>query len=116
MPMTKRISENNQARHQRHWQAHVNAAEKSGLSRAEYCRRYNLSYHTMTYWKRKLSRSNNCQTTLVPVTLPAALVRKGREHNQAELQIILPGKMSVAVGNDFSPATLRRLLTVLETR
>ena len=114
--MTKRISENNQARHQRRWQAHVNAAEKSGLSRAEYCRRYNLSYHTMTYWKRKLSRSNNRHATLVPVTLPAALMRNGGQHNQAELQIILWGKMSVAVGDNFSPATLSRLLTVLENR
>ena len=114
--MTKRISGENQANHQRRWQAHVNAAEKSGLSRAEYCRRYNLSYHTMTYWKRKLSRSNNRQATLVPVTLPAALMRNGGQHNQAELQIILPGKLSVAVGNNFSPDTLNKLLTVLEKR
>ena len=114
--MTKRISENNQARHQRRWQAHVNAAEKSGLSRAEYCRQYNLSYHALTYWKRKLSRSNNRQATLVPVTLSTALVRNSEQHNQAGLQIILPGKMSVAVGDNFSPATLSRLLTVLENR
>ena len=114
--MTNRISEDNQARHQRRWQAHVNAAEKSGLSRAEYCRQYNLSYHTMTYWKRKFSRSNNCHATLVPVTLPSALMRNGGQHNQPELQIILPGKMSVAVGDNFSPATLSRLLTMLETR
>ena len=114
--MTNRISENNQARHQRRWQAHVNAAEKSGLSRAEYCRRYNLSYHTMTYWQRKLSRCNNRQATLVPVALSTALVRNSEQHNQAGLQIILPGKMSVVVGDNFSPATLSRLLTVLENR
>ena len=114
--MSKRITEDNQARHQRRWHAHVNAAEKSGLSRAEYCRRYNLPYHAMTYWQRKLSRSNNRQATLVPVTLPAALMRNGRQHNQTELQIILQGKMSVAVGDNFSPATLSRLLTVLENR
>lgn len=116
MPMAKRIIENNQAKHQRRWQAHVNALAKSGLSRAEYCRQHNLSYHAMNYWQQKLSRSNNSQTTLVPVTLPAALIRNNGQHNQAELQIILPGKMSVAVGNNFSAATLRRRLTVLETR
>jgi len=114
--MTKQISRDNLASHRRRWQAHVIAAEKSGLSRAEYCRRYDLSYHAMTYWKRKLSRSNNRQATLVPVTLPAALMRNGGQHNQAELQIILPGKVTVAVGNNFSPATLSRLLTVLEKR
>jgi hypothetical protein len=113
--MAKRIRENHQASHQRRWQAHVTAAEKSGLSRAEYCRRYNLSYHAMTYWKRKLVRPNGRKASLVPVTLPATLMRNGW-HNQAELQIILPGKMSVSVGDNFSPVTLNRLLTVLENR
>jgi hypothetical protein len=113
--MTKRIREDHQARHQRRWQAHVTAAEKSGLSRAEYCRRYNLSYHAMTYWKRKLVRSNSRKASLVPVTLPAALTKNGW-HSQEELQIILPGKISVSVGDNFSPATLNRLLSVLENR
>ena len=115
--MSKGIETDHQASQQRRWQAHVNAAEKSGLSRAEYCRRNNLSYHAMAYWKRKLSRSNNRhQATLVPVTLPAALMRNGDQHEQAELRILLPGRMSISVGDNFSPATLMRLLTVLENR
>lgn len=114
--MTKRISGENQAKRQRRWQAHVNALEKSGLNRTEYCSQHNLSYHALTYWKRKLSRPSSNKTTLVPVTLPVALMRNGGQHNQAELQIILSEKVSVAVGNNFSPATLSRLLTVLENR
>lgn len=114
--MTNRISGDNQSGHRRRWQAHVNAAEKSGLSRAEYCRQHNLSYHAMIYWQRKLSKSNNRKTTLVPLNLPAALVQNGGQHNQAELRIILQGEMSVAVGDNFSPDTLGRLLTVLENR
>ena len=115
--MTKRSSEGNQTNHQRHWQAHVNALGKCGLSRAEYCRQHNLSYHALGYWQKKLSSSPSSNTTtLVPVNLPAALMRNSRQQNQAELQIILPGKMSVAVGDNFSPATLIRLLTVLENR
>ena len=114
--MTKPIRDDHQASHQLRWQTHINAAEKSGLSRAKYCRRYNLSYHTMTYWQRKLAKSNGGKTTLVPVTLPTALLRNGGQHNHAELKVLLPGKMSVAVGDNFSPATLNRLLTVLENR
>ena len=49
--MTKRISGENQAKRQRRWQAHVNALEKSGLNRTEYCSQHNLSYHALTYWK-----------------------------------------------------------------
>ena len=32
------------------------------------------------------------------------------------LRVILPGKMSIAVEDNFSPATLKKLLTVLESR
>ena len=114
--MTKKIRGDKQASLRRRWKAHVNAAEKSGLSRAEYCRRYHLSYHAMTYWQRKPARSNGDKATLVPVTLSDALMRNGGPNNHAELKILLPGKMSVAVGDNFSPATLNRLLTVLENR
>jgi hypothetical protein len=102
-----------QARNRRHWEAHLRAAEKSGLSRAEYCRRHNLSYHAMTYWHKRLSRENSRQA-FVPVKM--ALIRNEAHRDESGLKIILPGKMSVAVGDDFSAATLDRLLTVLESR
>ncbi len=31
------------------WLCHVEAQKKNGLNRTEYCKQYNLSYHTMTY-------------------------------------------------------------------
>ena len=98
----------------RHWQAHVKAQQQSGLSRAEYCRQHNLSYHALTYWQKKFARpSSSSATTLVPVSLRTEPVRKVF---YPELQLILPGKISVAVGDNFSPATLSKLLTVLENR
>ena len=114
--MTKRIGEDKQKSHQRRWQAHVKAIAQSGLSRAEYCRRHNLSYHALAYWQRKFSQPTSTTTTLVPITLQTDAGQKARQHDQAELQINLPGKMSIAVGDNFSPATLNRLLTVLEHR
>ncbi len=50
-----------QSRNRKHWEAHLKAAAKSGLSRAEYCRRHNLSYHAMGYWHKRLSRENDQQ-------------------------------------------------------
>jgi len=114
--MTKKTSGNKHSCSQRHWQAHVNALKQSGLSRTEYCRQHNLSYHALTYWCRKLSRPNSSEATLVPVTL-----RYNRGHNlvqpaRAALKVILPGRLSVEVGDNFSPATLTRLLATLESR
>ena len=110
--MTKPISKD-QVRNRRRWQAHLNAVEKSGLSRAEYCRRHNLSYHAMGYWQKRLSKESSRQK-FVPVKM--ALIRNEDHQDETGLRIILPGELSVSVGNNFSPATLDRLLTVLENR
>jgi hypothetical protein len=111
--MTRRTTQSNKTSY-RHWQAHVKAFAQSGLSRAEYCRQHNLSYYAMIYWQRKLSRNSN-SLTLVPVALHVS-EKNNSVSARAELQLILPGKATIAVGDNFSPATLNRLLSVLENR
>ncbi len=111
--MTKPINNEDQAKNRSRWQAHLNASAKSGLSRAEYCRRQNLSYHAMGYWHRKLSRENRKQK-FVPVNM--AVIRNNSQPDKPGLSVILPGKLSIAVEENFSPATLKKLLSVLETR
>ena len=67
-------SKKNHSRH--YWQNHVRTHLESTLSRAEYCRRYNLSYHALSYWQRKLSKPSPLPTALVPVPdLNPALTR-----------------------------------------
>ena len=101
-----------------HWKAHVGALKQSGLPRAEYCRQHKLSYHTLTYWQRKLSTTQvtSKETTLVPIPFKAFINQGNVEPARAALKIILPDKIAVEVGENFSPATLIRLLAVLERR
>ena len=114
--MTKHTTQDKRIHNQRHWQAHVKALGKSGLNRTEYCRQHNLSYHAMAYWHRKLSSQNNNSTTLVPVSLPSNFPDRIVKARQAELKIILPGEVTIAVGDSFMPTTLTRLLATLEKR
>lgn len=115
--MTKQISRREkQRRNQRHWQAHVKALQQSGLSRAEYRRQHNLSYHALTYWHRKLSGPSSSVSTLVPVALSHGMSQAFPRLDRAALRVILPGRLSVEVGDTFSPATLLRLLAALENR
>ncbi len=117
--MTRQNNEDCQSLSQRHWQAHVTAQKKSGLSRAEYCRQHQLSYHASTYWNKKLSKSKvSCrQTTLVPVTLGPSIRRENPlVAVQSTLKIILPDKIAVEVSDNFSPVTLSRLLATLERK
>ena len=111
--MTKATNTEEQTRNRRRWQAHLNAAEKSGLSRAEYCRRHNLSYHAMGYWYRKFSKKE-CGQTFVPFNM--SIIRRDVQEYKPGLRLLLPGKISIAVEDNFSAATLEKLLTVLENR
>ena len=103
---------------QRQWQAHVQAFRRSGLSRAEYCRRQNISYHALGYWQRKLSGPGAIGTVpaLVPVALAGNITSPFSSPGRAALRVILPGRLAIEVGDGFSPATLNRLLATLEGR
>ena len=114
--MTKRTGRNKQSCNPRHWQAHVKALKQSGLSRAEYCRQHTLSYHALTYWYRKLSRPSSSEATLVTVPFGRSMGQNPIQPDRAALKVILPGRLSVEVGDNFSPATLTRLLATLTSR
>ncbi len=114
--MTRKCRKNIQSRGQRHWQAHVTALKKSGLSCAEYCRQNQLSYHAATYWQRKLSRPINKETTLVPVAFTPKTMKIPVSAVEATLKVILPDRIAIEVSDNFSQATLTRLLATLEKR
>ena len=115
--MTQLTSLNKQPYRQRHWQAHVNALKQSGMNRAEYSRQHHLSYHALTYWHRKLSRRSSSSSTLVPVPFVRSMGPNSiQQSDRAALKVILPGRMSVEVGDDFLPATLTKLLAILTSR
>jgi len=114
--MTKPSRQADQLRRMRRWQAHITAQKKSGLSRAEYCRQHQLSYHAATYWNRKLSEPISQKTTLVPVTFASSIKIDSMPATRSVLKVILPNKIAVEVDDSFSPTTLAKLLTTLEKR
>jgi len=114
--MTRQSIQENRQRSRQHWQAHISAQMKSGLSRAAYCKENNLSYHAATYWSRKLSQSQSGQeqTNLVPVRFSSNIALNTYQTARSGLKVILPNKIVIEVGDDFSPSTLKKLLTALE--
>jgi len=103
------------------WDFHLRALGESGLSRAEYCRRHNLSARALGYRQRK---QRLAATIPSPAPSPSQLVAvmiPAKESAQsfgapATLHLLLPGNLSIAVGDHFSPQTLNRLLATLEGR
>ncbi len=112
--MTEQNIQENKQRKERHWQAHISVQLKSGLSRAAYCKEHKLSYHVATYWSKKLSEPVKEQTNLVAVRFPSNTVTIPAPSAHSDLKVILPNKIAIEIGNDFSPTILAKLLTVLE--
>lgn len=94
---------------QKIWRTHVNAWQKSGLSRAEYCRQNNLSHHALGYWHKK---SGQVGMTLVPVPL-SVKVSEPQDYIPA-LKVEIGNRFKVEVADGFTPATLTRLIATLE--
>ena len=114
--MAKQSRQVDQLHRMRRWQAHITAQKESGLSRAAYCRQYQLSYHALTYWNRRLSKPVSQETTLVPVTFASSININSTPTARSVLKVILPNKIAVEVDDGFSPTTLTRLLATLEKR
>ena len=96
----------------RFWQAHVRALGGSGLSRREYCRRHQLSYHALTYWVRKLRPAGPRSSLPALVEVPVPLVQRSGPIFRLHLG---QGRL-LEIDSDFEEADLGRLLGVLEQR
>ena len=114
--MAKQSRRADQLRRMRLWQAHITAQKESGLSRAEYCRQHQLSYHAATYWNRRLSQPATQETTLVPVAFSPSIKINSAPATRSVLKVILPNKIAVEVDDSFSPTILTKLLATLERR
>jgi hypothetical protein len=114
--MTTQSNKQSQTGETKKWQAHFAAQAKSGLSRSEYCRRQEISYHAFGYWRRKLSKTAGNNVALVPITVQAMPGRLIDYDGAGDLTLVLPGNISIAVGDNFSGITLDRLLNVLSAR
>ena len=89
------------ARHQS-WSTHVKNWKESGLSQAEYCQRADIKYGTFKTWVFKFKE----KPEFLPVRIIPAKIN-------SEIEIRLPGSLSVIVKKDFEEDLLRRVIKSL---
>jgi hypothetical protein len=107
------------------WNALLNDFRRSGLTQAEFCRRRQISLHSL---RKHLyqpipsnpapsdDRSSACaEQHFLPVTILADPVLS-ISASQPHLQLILSNGRRIAVPLGFDPETLRRLIAVVEER
>ena len=97
------------------WSTHVRSWRKSGLSRAEYCRQHDLSYHALTYWHQRIDPEVSRSISLVPVPVEKAhfLLERSNDENSPTLKLEIRQGFKIEVSDGFSPVTLKRLISTL---
>jgi len=98
------------------WLAHIRAQKKSGLSRAEYCRRHELSCHALTYRQRKCTEPSQAQSLPVPVLTGQIVGRCMVPQQNAGVKILLDDRIAIEITERFSSKALLQVLSALEQR
>jgi len=113
--MTKHQQSNHSKIRRRHWEAHLEACGKSGLSQAEYCRRNNLKSNRFTYWKTKFKNEATPSVKFVPVpTTSNSFSSAMKPSSPAALKLEVAGRFHIEIGEAFVPDTLIKLVATLE--
>jgi hypothetical protein len=107
------------------WNALLNDFRRSGLTQAEFCRRRQISLHTL---RKHLYRplpsdpapsddrsAASADHHFLPVTILADPILS-IPASQSHLELILSNGRRIAVTCGFDPQTLRRLIAVVEER
>jgi len=94
------------------WKAHLKAWQESGLNRAEYCRRHDLSYDAMTYWhyKAKATLPEAAPCSIVPVLS----VQPVKNPSHSPIRIRFRQEFTIELDNEFDEAVLRKVIKALE--
>lgn len=104
----------------RFWRSHLEAWRDSGLSMVAYARQAGISSKSLGYWHGKAKQESSPaaisqRPRLVPVSVAATAASESSTSSDAGLCLVTRKGQRVEITTDFDPATLQRLLTVLET-
>jgi hypothetical protein len=91
------------------WQALIRKWEKSGLSRAVFCRKAKLNPNNFNYWKEQFGRKSHPgeQEGFVQVNSPLLTL------NNPYYEIMIGDSIRIRVSNAFHPFVLKNLVRTL---
>ena len=98
------------------WEKQIKSWKMSGLSKAEYCRRKDISYHTFNYWKKRLKIFQPpSPITLVKLEESQKITSSFQQRpvtSQSPIRFWVKD-FCIEVENNFSPAVLSQLVQTL---
>ena len=95
-----------QSAKQQHWQRHIRAWQRSGLSQAAYCQSQHLSLATFGYWRKRCSAISTAAS--LPAVIPVL-----RETSLSGAQLRSPGGWQILLPAELDANALCKLLARL---
>ena len=94
------------------WEQHVAHFMDSGLSKAQYCREHQLTYHQFIYWVPQFSPLDDDLRPTISASrfLPVALAASAQA---AELEITLPSGVQINGITEYTSALAIQLIAQL---
>ena len=94
------------------WEQHVTQFRDSGLSKAQYCREHQLTYHQFIYWVPQFSPVSDESSTSVTTNrfLPLTLTQSTQP---SELEITLPSGVQINGITEHTSALAIQLISQL---
>ena len=97
------------------YQRHLANWKNTGLSQAEYCRRNGLIRHRFGYWKKKLfTEKGQVEFAVLPVNLLEHNIPCIQDNVSSPLRLMVDSRFSLEIPDQFSQATLTKVLQVLQ--
>ena len=120
-----------------YWTEIIRKYRRSGLTQGRFCQGHGVSYHSLRWWLRRLGTEVTADSprrrkpkAASPKPrepephrfLPVRVIEAGADCRSDDpsrdasspIQLLLPGGRRIAVGVDFDPVTLRRVVATLE--
>ncbi len=97
----------------RFWQVHVRAWARSGLTQNEYCKQNKLKSSRFCYWKKKLRNHQESAVNFVPVPVHCNELQFHNSNKDSGLTLYLHHDICIKLNNNFSPATLSKVVATL---
>ena len=94
------------------WAVRIARWERSGLTRAQFAARERLNARTLSFWKWKLRAAVSARPAARAVSFVELV---GTTPSGSPLELVLQAGYRISVAPGFDAATLRTLLTALET-
>ena len=98
------------------WESHLRSWKRSSLSKAAYCRRKEISYHSFNYWKKRLEKAKPpSPITLVKLEGTEKMTssfEKPPMISQSPIRFWVKD-FCIEVGNHFSKTSLVQLIQTL---